>query len=154
MGDGVFTPDLAAAVEVLPDATASWPQEPPRSRGARFLGYALDAAGRPTFRWTLDGIAIEEKFEPVQVGKDRFLRRTLRPRGRPAQGTAIFRAARGRLEQAGEGWWRVDGLWKLRLNGAGAGEPVRHDAEGRTELRVPIVWQADGTAEIVEELAW
>lgn len=154
LGDGVFTPDLAAAVEVLPDAIASWPQEPPRSRGARFLGYALDAAGRPTFRWTLDGLAIEEKFEPVQVGKDRFLRRTLRLRGRPAQGTAIFRAARGRLEQAGDGWWRVDGLWKLRLNGAGAGEPVRHDAEGRTELRVPIVWQADGTAEIVEELAW
>jgi hypothetical protein len=31
---------------------------------------------------------------------------------------------------------------------------VRHEAEGRTELRFPIIWASDGTAELVEELAW
>jgi mono/diheme cytochrome c family protein len=154
LGDGVFTPDVAAAVETLPGATASWPSEPPRSRGARFLGYTLDAVGRPTFRWTIDGMSIDEKFDPIQIGKARFLRRTIRLAGRPSEGTAIFRAAAGRLEDAGDGWWRVDGLWKLRLSGAGAGEPVRHDADGRTELRLPVVWNADGSAEIVEELTW
>jgi hypothetical protein len=154
LGDGVFTPDAAAAIETLPDAKASWPKEPPRSRGARFLGYALDAAGRPTFRWSLGGITIEEKLEPAEVGKTRFLRRTIRLSGRPQQGTAMFRGAAGRLEDAGDGWWRADGSWKLRVGGAGAGEPVRHDAEGRTELRFPIIWASDGTAELVEELAW
>jgi hypothetical protein len=152
LGDGVFTADLAAAVEVLPDATAPWPKEPPRSRGARFLGYSLDAAGRPTFRWSHAGLAIEEKFEPAQVGKTRMLRRTLRLSGRPSQGTTTFRAAAGRLADAGEGWSRVDDAWRVRV--AGGGEPVRHEVEDRTELRYPIVWQADGTAEIVEELAW
>jgi mono/diheme cytochrome c family protein len=154
LGDGVFAPDAAAVIETLPDATASWPKEPPRSRGARFLGYALDAAGRPTFRWSLGGITVEEKFEPAQVGKARLLRRTIRLSGRPAEGTAIFRSAAGRLEDAGDGWLRADGSWKLRVGGAGAGEPVRHEAEGRTELRFPIVWTSDGTAELVEELAW
>jgi hypothetical protein len=66
----------------------------------------------------------------------------------------MFRGAAGRLEDAGDGWWRADGSWKLRVSGAGAGEPVRHEAEGRTELRFPIIWASDGTAELVEELAW
>jgi mono/diheme cytochrome c family protein len=154
LGDGVFTPDIAAAIEVLPDATASWPQESPRSRGARFLGYTLDAAGRPTFRWSLDEMVVAETLEPAQVGKVRCLRRTIRLSGRPAEGTAIFRAASGKPEDAGDGWWRVDALWRLRVSGAGAGEPVRHEAEGRTELRIPVVWTSADTAEIVEELAW
>ena len=154
LGDGVLTPDLAAVIETLPDATAAWPKEPPRSRGARFLGYTLDAQGRPAFRWSLGGITIEEKFAPALVGKARFLRRTLRLSGRPGEGTTIFRGAVARLEDAGAGWWRVDGLWRLRVNGAGAGEPVRHEADGRTELRFPIVWASDGTAEIVEEMTW
>jgi mono/diheme cytochrome c family protein len=152
LGDGVFTPDATAAIEMLPDATASWPKEPPRSRGGRFLGYSLDAKSRPTFRWTLDGLAIEEQYEPAHVGKAQVLRRTIRLTGRPEEGTTIFRAAAGQLEDAGDGWWRVDSMWKVRVSGSG--EPVRHDADGRTELRVPVVWQADGTAEIVEELAW
>ena len=154
LGDGVLTPDLATVIETLPDATAAWPKEPPRSRGARFLGYTLDAQGRPAFRWSLGGITIEEKFAPALVGKARFLRRTLRLSGRPGEGTTIFRGAVARLEDAGAGWWRVDGLWRLRVNGAGAGEPVRHEADGRTELRFPIVWASDGTAEIVEEMTW
>ena len=154
LGDGVLTPDLAAVIETLPDATAAWPKEPPRSRGARFLGYTLDAQGRPAFRWSLGGITIEEKFAPALVCKARFLRRTLRLSGRPGEGTTIFRGAVARLEDAGAGWWRVDGLWRLRVNGAGAGEPVRHEADGRTELRFPIVWASDGTAEIVEEMTW
>ena len=154
LGDGVLTPDLAAVIETLPDATAAWPKEPPRSRGARFLGYTLDAQGRPAFRWSLGGITIEEKFAPALVGKARFLRRTLRLSCRPGEGTTIFRGAVARLEDAGAGWWRVDGLWRLRVNGAGAGEPVRHEADGRTELRFPIVWASDGTAEIVEEMTW
>ena len=154
LGDGVFTPDLAAAVESLSNATASWPKETPRSRGARFLGYTLDTAGRPTFRWTLDGMSTDEKFEPFQIGKGRFLRRTIRLTGQPGEGTTVFRAAAGRLEDTGDGWWRVDGLWKLRLNGAGAGAPLRHESDGRTELRFPVVWNADGSAEIVEELTW
>lgn len=154
LGDSVFTPDVAVAVETLPDVTASWPLEPPRSRGARFLGYTLDAAGRPTFRWSLRGMTIEEKLEPVQVGKARFLRRTIRLAGRTAEGTTIFRGAAGRIEDASDGGWRVDGMWRLRVSGVNAGEPVRHQADGRTELRFPVVWNADGTAEIVEELTW
>ena len=152
LGDGVFTPDASVAIETLADATAAWPKDPPRSRGARFLGYSLDAAGRPVFRWSHAGLTVEEKFEPALAGKTRSLRRTIRLTGRPSQGTTTFRAVTGRLADAGEGWWRVDDAWRVRIGGAG--EPVRHEAEGRTELRFPIVWRADGTAEIVEELTW
>jgi hypothetical protein len=88
------------------------------------------------------------------VDNARFLRRTLLLSGRPDEGTTVFRGVGTRLEDAGAGWWSVDGLWRLRVSGPGAGEPVRHEADGRTELRFPIVWASDGTANIVEELAW
>lgn len=154
LGDGVFAPDAAAAIETLATANAPWPKEAPRARGGRFLGYALDAAGRPTFRWSMAGLTIEEKIDPVQNGESRSLRRTIRLAGRPAEGVTIFRGAVGSIENADEGWLRIDGAEKLRISGAGAGEAERHQVDGRTELRFPIVWNADGTAEIVEEIAW
>ena len=153
LGDAVFTPDAATAIEVLPDATAAWPKEPPRDRGARFLGYTLDAAGRPTFGWSLAGTTIRETPEPVVAGKARSLRRTIRLSGPPAQGQAVFRAAAGRIEEQGDGWHRVDGTWRVRVTG-GVGPTVRREADGRTELRVPVAFGPDGTAVIVEELAW
>jgi hypothetical protein len=34
------------------------------------------------------------------------------------------------------------------------GPVSRHEHEGRTELRYAVPWSDEGTAEIVEELAW
>jgi hypothetical protein len=99
-------------------------------------------------------MTIEEKFEACQVGAARCLRRSILLTGRPTAGTPTFRAAVGGLQDAGDGWWRVDDLWRVRVHGAGVGGAVQHDAEGRTELRFPIVWTTAGTAEFVEDLTW
>jgi cytochrome c2 len=162
LGDGVFTPDAAPAVEMLPAIDAPWPAPPARSRGARFKGYALDAAGRPTFAWSMGGMEVRETVVPVVVPRGAagvkatdtaHVRRTIRLTGRPAAGVTVFRAARAaKLEDAGDDWTRVDGVWKVRVTGAGP--VVRHEHDGHTELRYAPPWSSEGTAEIVEELAW
>ena len=162
LGDGVFAPDASPAVEVLPAIESPWPAQPARSRGARFKGYSLDAAGRPTFAWSLGGMAVRETVTPVVAPRQTspaksadatHVRRVIRLAGKPAAGVAVFRAARAtKLEDAGDGWMRIDGAWKVRVGGVG---PVsRHEHEGRTELRYAVPWSDEGTAEIVEELAW
>ncbi len=162
LGDGVFAPDAAPAVEALSVIDAPWPAPPARSRGARFKGYSLDASGRPTFAWSMAGLEVKETVVPVVVprgaagakGTDTtHVRRTIRLAGKPAEGVVVFRAARAaKLADAGDGWTRVDGVWKVRVGGAGP--VVRHEHDGRTELRYAVPWSSQGTAEIVEELAW
>lgn len=152
MGDGVVAPDAAACVAVLPSPAAPWPQRPPRSRGGRFGGYALDEAGRPAFRWRIEAEGLEVE-ESVVAAAGPALRRTVTLRAVPEG--AMFRAALGRaIEAEADGWWRVDGAWRVRVGGPGAGEPVVIGADGARELRVPLEAAADGRATVEEELAW
>jgi len=154
LGDDLVAPDAAAAIEVLADIDAAWP-DAPRSRAARFGGYTLDRAGRPTLAWSLGGMTIEEGFEPTRVAGREVVRRTIRLRGRPDDGTVVFRAAvAATIEDAGDGWQRIDGRWRVRVGGAGVGPETRRTHDARTELRFPVVWSAGDTADIVEELSW
>ena len=154
LGDHLISPDAAAAIEVLPNADAAWPENP-RSRGGRFGGYTLDGVGRPTFAWSSGGMDIAESFEPTAAGNPPVIRRVIRVRGRPGDGEAFFRAASAAtIEDAGDGWRRVDGRWRVRVTGSGVGSESRLEQGGRTELRFPVVWSAGDTADIVEELSW
>jgi len=161
LGDGVFTPDDAAAIAVLAGADASWPAasggQPvdPRQDRPRFRGYSLDPQGRPTFNWSTDGMRISEKIEPAGAGDKQIVRRTIRLAGRPPAGEAFFRVAQApTVEDAGDGWLRIDGRWRVRVSGAGIGPAANRTADGKTEVRRPIAWGPEDTAEFVEELAW
>lgn len=153
LGDGGFSPDAAAAIAVLPSGEAEWPKEPPRERGARFRGYRLDAAGRPTFTWSLAGLTVSESFEPLAADAGRpVLRRTLWIEGAPEGGVAVYRAATGSIVDEPAGWRRIDGTWRLRIKADGP-SVVRVIGDSG-ELRSPIGFGPDGTATIVEELSW
>lgn len=161
LGDAVFSPDAAAAVAVLESAESPWPAvqgslaDDGRRGDVRFRGYALDAAGRPTFTWSRGDMRISERIEPlVEQGKG-SLRRTVRLTGRPAAGEAWFRAGLATtVEEADEGWLRMDDVWRARVRGAGVGPMARRAVDGKTEIRYPIVWDAGDVAEFVEELSW
>jgi len=168
LGDGVFTPDAAAAIAVLESPESSWPAAGPHEKpeawgqgGLLFHGYALDARGRPTFRWSSAGMRIAEKIEPgMEVvdgmdGMKKIVRRTIRLEGRPAAGEAFFRVAvAAQVEETGNGWLRIDRTWRVRVSGAGVGPAANRTADGKTEIRRPIVWSPEGMAEFVEELSW
>ncbi|MEW6304557.1 MAG: c-type cytochrome [Verrucomicrobiota bacterium] len=58
----------------LGDAVVKWPEASPGGPQARFEGYRHDAKRVPTFLFSVDGVRVEERFEPVANG----LRRTLK----------------------------------------------------------------------------
>lgn len=165
LGDGVFTPDAATAVAVLASPESPWPAtqsgqpaggqpDGPRE-GVRFRGYSLDAQGRPTFNWSNGGMRIGEKIEPVVEGGKTIVRRTVRLTGRPTAGEAFFRATLARkVEDKGDGWLLIDDTWRVRVSGRGVGSAANRTADGKTDIRHPIVWSPGDNAEFVEELSW
>jgi hypothetical protein len=162
LGDGVFTPDTASSIAVLTSSESAWPTVSQRGQpagaqddGTRFRGYSLDPQGRPTFKWSSDGMQISETIEPVVEGGKAFVRRTVRIVGRPAAGEAVFRVAMAKkIEQGDNGWLRIDDTWRVRVSGAGVGPAANRTADGTTEIRRRIVWGPEDTAEFVEELSW
>ncbi|WP_414662486.1 c-type cytochrome [Horticoccus sp. 23ND18S-11] len=58
----------------LGDAIVSWPAPAAAEGTRRFEGYRLDAAGVPTFLFSVDGVVVEDRIEATATG----LRRTLR----------------------------------------------------------------------------
>lgn len=162
LGDGVFTPDVAPSIAVLSSPESPWPVAAQRRQpaggqddGVRFRGYSLDARGRPTFKWSSDGMRISEKIEPVVEGGKTMVRRTIRLAGRPAAGEAFIRVAvASKVDEGDSEWLRIDDTWRVRVSGAGVGPAVNRTANGTTEVRRRIVWGPDDTAEFVEELSW
>jgi hypothetical protein len=161
LGDGVFSPDAASAIAVLASPESPWPVAKPdqpvgeRRDGPRFRGYSLDAQGRPTFNWSIDGMRIGEKIEPIVEGGKQVVRRTIQVAGRPAAGEAFFRVALARkVEDKGDGWLLIDDTWRVRVRGTGVGPAANRTADGTTEIRRRIVWSAGDEAEFVEELSW
>jgi cytochrome c553 len=166
LGDGVFAPDVATPLAVFAAdsaiAAAAWPAGSARradgpAADQRFTGYRLDAAGRPVFRWRWREADVEERIEPAAGGR---IVRTLTLSGRPPEGSAAVRiAVGGRIESAADGWFVVDGAWRVRLPAADAARLVKREADGRVELRLPLEWKPGRPGEaaravVTEELAW
>jgi mono/diheme cytochrome c family protein len=155
LGDACYSPDAAAPIAVLEAPDAPWPDTPIRDRGGKFRGYSLDAAGRPTFTWSLGGLEVKESFEPGADAEKPLLRRTLRVRRGSAEGTAVFRACTAdKIEDLADGWMWIDGFGKIRVEAPGELSRVRIGT--RTELRYPIDAAVSPATEtvIVEELSW
>ncbi|MFN0132468.1 MAG: c-type cytochrome [Phycisphaerales bacterium] len=65
-----------------------WPEATGAPAGYRFRGYTLDEAGAPSFSYLVgEGVTVEEKFEPAELG--RVIRRTFTLRGLAA-GTTVW----------------------------------------------------------------
>lgn len=168
LGTGLFTPDpvtpLASFASESDLATAAWPPGSDRNAdgpvaGYRFRGYRLDGAGRPTFRWQWQGRAVEETYEPLTTAgaagepSPFGLRRRLTIQGGPLP-AAAFRLARGKsIEPEADGWYRVDGYWRVRVQQPRVAQPITCESAGQSELRLPLNF-TDDPLEIEEELAW
>jgi mono/diheme cytochrome c family protein len=149
-GDNILHLHDGAAFAALPAEDTPWPTAPPKSLGYRFLGYQLTPDDRPTFRYSFEGVEIEDFPNPV-AGKEGVLRRTLSLHSPKAIDNLHFRAAVGsKIEKLPEGWYRIDGGWKVRIEGA---EAVIRKSAGHEELIVPLRF-ADGKAKFVEEFVW
>jgi mono/diheme cytochrome c family protein len=151
LGDDILHLHAGAPFAILASGKDAWPKALPKTMGYRFLGYRLTSDDRPTFRYALNGITFEDFCRPEVTGQETHLRRTLTISSAKPVEDLYYRAAVGsKIEDLGKGWYRIDGAWKLKIEG-GAGQ-VRQSA-GKTELLVPIRFK-DGKAQLVQVYSW
>lgn len=138
LGYDVFspTPD-APALTILADANAPWPAKKQRAEGIRFRGYTLDAQRRPTFKYDLGCVSVEEFYEPVGDTKnnDGAIMRHLTLTCPQAPGGLYLRAASGNLQPREGGVWAGQGFQVKVVKGSAQ---LREPNGAGAELLVPV----------------
>lgn len=133
----------------------SWPvaEKTSRNLGGRFLGYRLGNDRRPTFRYQLGGLTIEEKAEPVLRPGGAVLKRSFQIRG-GAEGAIYFLAAQGAsIADQGKGNYEVNGAVRIQLKTSPETRPFIREDGGKRQLLAPIS-TGNGTASITQIIAW
>ncbi len=152
LGDNILPLPAGPAFAPLASGTAEWPVAHARELGEHFRGYRITPAGRPVFLYEAGGVMVEDLPEPVPGGDAAGLKRTLELTAGKAVDGLYFRAAVGRkIEALADGWFAIDGEWKLRITADVA--PGIRESAGKKELIVPIKLDG-GKTRIVEQFAW
>jgi mono/diheme cytochrome c family protein len=149
LGDDIVNLPPAAAFAVLNKSDAAWPTGKPQEAGFKFLGYKLTKDDRPTFRYSFNGVTIEDFPNPSGKENPTLKREFTLSAEKPVDGLYFRAAVGGKIELVEGGWYKVDGL-KVRITGA---EPIVRQSAGKAELLVPIRF-VDGKAKFAQEFSW
>ena len=151
LGGSVTRFESVAPVAVLENLQSSWPEDPPKERNYRFLGYRLDKVGRPTFRYRLPEAVVEDTPVPVAGEFSGTFKRQVKitPTGQDNDSGLYFRAASGNIEKLDDGWFTVNDLMKIRVE-TSQGEPLIREVGGKSEILVPV----NGATTITQEILW
>jgi len=144
LGDHLVRFPEGPAFATLPDAEAPWPSAKGRRDGQQFRGYTLDEVRRPSFRYEIGGVHIQDSIVPRTDDVDVTFVRTLKLEGTTEGGRVWFRAAKGKLTRHPDGSYGMGDTVRLRFRGGG--DPV----VVMDELRVPVTVPG----ELVEEITW
>lgn len=156
LGDAVITIDRATPVARV-EPGAPWPTADAFKSSVRFLGYRLDPAGHPVFRYSVDDLVVEEAILPLDSDTNspsKSLRRTFTITGR---GMATILVAAGQVELSeGESTesatYKIDNAYRIMTNG---GKIQQARSGDRDELRVMIdLGESDSTAVITQNITW
>lgn len=152
LGDNVVHLPRGVAFAVLANDKYAWPDKGGRELGYKFLGYRLSADQRPTFKYAINGVTVEDFPNAVAGKMNPGVRRQLKLTAAAPVKDLYFRAAvANKIEPAGDGWFTINGEWRMRLIGNAI--PIIRQASGQKELLVPVQFEK-GRAEIRQEFAW
>ena len=129
-----FPPGPAFAVLSQPDLAWPVPDPTPRPRTVSFQGYTLDERQRPTFRYVVDGFAVEDFFVERPDAGGLRLERTLRFSHAPPAGLYFRVAADNSIEPRRANEFAIGRRLVVRLSGPGT---VRSSGDAK-ELLVPV----------------
>lgn len=150
LGDNVVHLPAGSAFAMLENPDAAWPSDAAKQLGVRFLGYRTTSDDRPTFLYGFGDVRVEDFPNPVPEEKTVGLRRSIAITAKTAPTKLYYRAATGaKIEFEKDGWFRVDGLYRVKLTG----EAKVRQSGGKMELIVPVITH-DGKATIVQEYRW
>lgn len=122
LGSDVFDLPSGPAVALLDDASAPWPaaEKLTRDVGGKFRGYSLDDQLRPIFKYSLNGLNIEEMPSPVLEPGGPSLTRYFSISGEVPDGKSAFilLAQGSEIKKKGEEFM-VDDKVKVSVTGKG-----------------------------------
>jgi mono/diheme cytochrome c family protein len=152
LGDNILHLPGGVCFALLAKDDEPWPAKKAKELGYQFRGYHLTPDERPTFVYSYGDIRIED-FPNAVAGKEApSIRRTLSVTSPKPVDALWFRAAAAdKIEATGEGWYKINGEWKLRIEAASP--PRIRKSGGKVELLVPVRFQ-EGRARIVQEFVW
>ena len=150
LGDNVLGLPTGVSFAVLAKSDAAWPAAAAKEQGYKFLGYRTTPDDRPTFNYAWNAIKIDDFPNASIVGKDSSLKRMLTLSSSEPVENLYFRAAVGKIEAAGDGWYKIDG-WKVRIESDG--KPIIRESGKKSELLVPLTFK-DGKAKLTVEYMW
>ncbi|MGE0608558.1 MAG: family 16 glycoside hydrolase [Pirellulales bacterium] len=152
LGDNIVRLEESAPLAKLESLQAEWPQESAKERGYKFLGYQTDKQGRPRFKYAADGYTVEDFCQPVPKDSGTGFKRTLALSAASDVKNVYFRLVGKKIERQENGSFLLNELVRIRLSAGGA-TPTLRQAGDNVELLLPVTF-TNGTAEIVEEIAW
>ncbi len=151
LGDAIVELPSSPSVSALKSINEAWPEQSLRDRGAKFRGYVLDYAGMPTFKYETDDYLIEDK--PIVVTEEGRvgLRRTIivTPMSPATAATLVWSAARGKIKSTGEGSYRINDLYDVKIIGV---QVEQVSVAGEDELRVLL--PTGKRIELLQEITW
>ena len=127
-------------------AASPWVPDDGRPPTHRFRGYTLDKNRRPTFRYRVGDVAVDDFPADVvdSAAKRTFLRRTLTVTSASESRDLVFRVAEGKaIRDAGDGEFVIDKLLRIRIDAKHAGRIVKRS--GVQQLQVPVTATGDAT---------
>lgn len=157
LGDNVLPLPADAPLAILPEASTAWPTQPAKDQGFQLKGYRFDEARRPILNYSFGRVTVEDYPRAVKTGKDVSLERTLSlavTSGDLADLKNLWlrAATANKIEAGADGWFTMDGSWKLRITGSPKAPLVR-PAGNRFELLVPIDL-VGGSAKVELKYLW
>jgi hypothetical protein len=97
---------------------------------------------RPAFLYSFEGVSIEDDLRPIGEQDVFVMGRTLTFTSEKPPANLWFRAlVAGKIEDAGDGSFKIDGKWALRVNPRGKAT-IRQQG-GQSELLVPVLFDAN-----------
>jgi hypothetical protein len=151
LGDNVLGLPAGATVALLDSPSSPWPKERARDRGDHFLGYRLGKDRRPTFRYQIGPVLVEDAPDGHRLNDSSTLQRTLTLTS-SAPSTAYIRAAVGdTIESKDDGWYGIDTDLQIRI--VSDSKPILRESDGKKELLIPVPLNGKPVT-VVEEYKW
>lgn len=140
-------------IAVLQNKDETWPSSMQKANNYQFKGYHLDEHGRPTFKYSINGVSIEDKVTPQN--NDQYLTRTLRMNGGNDTRNLWFRLAKGRqIELLPDGSYGIDDKsYYIKVNANKKEKPLIRKVKDGEELLIPVILTGE-QAQLEYSIIW
>ncbi len=154
LGENVIGFPVGPQFAKLENKASPWPTFDAKlknnPKGWEFRGYRLDKERYPTFRYTFEGVEIEETPRSGYDLQGNYLKRTLQIKSPKATDTFYFRVATAEKITKKDRLYQTNSGEKFRVSVA----PIIRTIDGRQELLVPLKLKKNTPTKLEVEILW